>query len=251
MNSYLLTAQLRRARRRYRLSAVAQALYYELVAIANDDAWPDTFNCSNAELFNAIGVTENTLIHARLELIQCGLIGYKSNKSKRTFSEYRLLLSTASPSKFDAKADAYPAADVAADTADYNKLKPKPKLKKEVVAVVVNTVISYADALRFFTATRNHHLLRDKFGLDDDGLAAFFKTFYDSKVDFGELDGKTLTDIGKNFYYWLPKHLAAQPSAPNKKGCVKKQNNYQPKTAQQPLRGVAAAMQFAEVQMRE
>ena len=46
MDGYTLAAQLRRTRRRYRLSAASQALYYELVAIANEEGWPDTFKCS-------------------------------------------------------------------------------------------------------------------------------------------------------------------------------------------------------------
>jgi hypothetical protein len=44
MDGYTLAAQLRRTRRRYRLSATSQALYYELVAIVNEEGWPDTFN---------------------------------------------------------------------------------------------------------------------------------------------------------------------------------------------------------------
>lgn len=88
MNGYELTEKLRKTRRRYRLSAATQALYYELVAICNEEGWPDVFKCSNDELFSALQISEKSLIAYRLELIQAGLIFYLSGKSKKKVCSY-------------------------------------------------------------------------------------------------------------------------------------------------------------------
>ncbi|MDB5211566.1 MAG: hypothetical protein JWQ30_2393 [Sediminibacterium sp.] len=88
MTGYELSEKMRKTRRRYPLTATEQALYYELVAICNEDQWPDVFSCSNDELCNAVHVSENTLNIARLSLIQAGLIFYKSGKSKRRYGNY-------------------------------------------------------------------------------------------------------------------------------------------------------------------
>src|ERR1700744_1873936 len=231
MDGYTLAAQLRRTRRRYRLSATSQALYYELVAIANEEGWPGTFKCSNGELISALSVTEKPLILARQELIECGLIYYKSNKNKRSFSEYGLL----STGEFPAKAPVKHPVNAPADTPDYNKLKEKPK--QTVVA-------DCATAFNFFMSTKNKRLLAEKHALTDEQLEWYYLVFYDSKVDLGDLNGKTLQDITKNFYYWLPKHLAAQ-------GFNKTSNVIRSTSNPSPTRGVAAAMQFTDVVMRE
>lgn len=233
MDGYTLAAQLRRTRRRYRLSAASQALYYELVAIANEEGWPDTFKCSNGELCSALAVTEKPLIMARQELIECGLIYYKSNKNKKSFSEYGLL----SSGDYPAKAPAKPPANTPVNPPDYIKQKEKPK-QKEVVAADCTT------AFEFFKSTKNKRLLMEKHALDDGELEWYFLVFYDSKVDLGDLNGKTIADIARNFYYWLPKHLTAQQS--------EKRSNVKRITSNvSPTRGVAAAMQFTDVQMRE
>jgi hypothetical protein len=200
MDGYTLAAQLRRTRRRYRLSAASQALYYELVAIANEEGWPDTFKCSNGELCNALSLTDKPIIAARQELIQCGLINYKSNKNKRAFSEYSFSSTGKSPVITPAK----PPVIAPVNPPDYNKQKEKPKPKQTGV------VADCAAAFDFFKSTKNKRLLAEKHALTDEQLEWYFLVFYDSKVDLGDLDGKTLEEMTKNFYYWLPKHLAAQ-----------------------------------------
>ncbi|MDB5144752.1 MAG: hypothetical protein JWQ66_3465 [Mucilaginibacter sp.] len=246
MDGYTLAAQLRRTRRRYRLSAASQALYYELVAIVNEEGWPDTFKCSNGELCHVLSMSENTLIQARQELINSDLIYYKSGKSKRLFSEYALLTT----SKFEAKADTNRGTNQGTNADDYIKLKEKPK-PKQTAAVVADC----ATAFDFFMSTKNKRLLVEKHALTDEQLEWYYLVFYDSKVDLGDLNGKTLEDITKNFYYWLPKHLAAQAVVRNTSDVVRNTSNpdnVQRKTSNvPPTRGVAAAMQFTDVVMRE
>jgi len=88
LDGYTLTEKLRKARRRHHLSAPTQALYYELVAICNEEDWVDEFKCSNDELCSALKVSENSLIDYRQHLIQAGLILYKSGKSKKQIGTY-------------------------------------------------------------------------------------------------------------------------------------------------------------------
>jgi len=248
MDGYTLAAQLRRTRRRYRLSAASQALYYELVAIANEEGWPDTFKCSNGELCAALSMTEKPMLLARLELIQSGLIYYKSGRSRKAFSDYSFLTTGEFPSNT-------PSISPSISTSiapDYNKLKEKPKLKK------VEGVVTCDAAFEFFKSTKNKRLLIEKHALTDDELEYYFLVFYDSKVDLGDLDGKSLTEIARNFYYWLPKHLGANVIR-NTSDVIRDQSNVKRKTSNvqhnssnvQPTRGVAAALQFTDVVMRE
>ncbi len=88
MTGYELTEKLRKVRRRYRLNTSEQALYYELVAICNNEEWVSKFSCSNQHLRESLCITENTLISARNTLIEVGLITYKSGQSKRIFGVY-------------------------------------------------------------------------------------------------------------------------------------------------------------------
>lgn len=84
MDGYSLTEKMRKARRRNRLTATEQALFYELVAVCNSEGWEDVFSCSNIELCFSLNIDEKTLIRARLSLINAGLVYYKSGKGKRS-----------------------------------------------------------------------------------------------------------------------------------------------------------------------
>jgi len=88
MDGYSLTDKLRKARRKSRLTAVDQALYYELVALCNESGWEDIFECSNLELCLSLNVSENTISLARINLINAGLISYKSGKGRRSLGRY-------------------------------------------------------------------------------------------------------------------------------------------------------------------
>jgi len=94
MTGYELTKRLIKTRRRYVLSASAQALYHELGIICNEDEWPDIFTVSNDELCKALNISEKTLIDIRQSLIQAKLneeerlIYYQSGQSKKKFGSY-------------------------------------------------------------------------------------------------------------------------------------------------------------------
>ncbi|MDR0680333.1 MAG: hypothetical protein LBG15_00550 [Dysgonamonadaceae bacterium] len=88
MDGYTLTEKMRKARRRFRFTAVEQALFYELVAICNGEDWGDAFDCSNIELCMALNIQEKTLIKARENLINAKMFYYRSGKSKRSVGSY-------------------------------------------------------------------------------------------------------------------------------------------------------------------
>jgi hypothetical protein len=88
LNGYDIQNKMRKARRRYALSAQAQALCMELMAINNEEGWTEEFTCSNRELENALSVNEKSLIKYRNELITAKLIFYKSGKSQKVFGIY-------------------------------------------------------------------------------------------------------------------------------------------------------------------
>jgi hypothetical protein len=120
MTGYELTAKMRKIRRRYPLTSTEQALFYELVAICNEDEWAESFFVASRELCHALGITENTLNNARLRLIQVGLISYNSGKSKRQFSEYSFIVTV---SKNDTDVGTDKSTDVGTDKSTVSEKK--------------------------------------------------------------------------------------------------------------------------------
>ena len=130
LTGYALVSKLKRTRRRINLTATEQALYHELVDICNESEWSEIFECSNDELIRALRISENTLVAARLSLINAKLIFYKSGKSKRKYGEYSFITPlTTSKSEVDAEVDAevVTGGDAEVDAADYNKPKRETK----------------------------------------------------------------------------------------------------------------------------
>ena len=146
MDGYSLTEKMRKARRRNRLTATEQALFYELVAVCNSEGWEDVFSCSNIELCFSLNIDEKTLVRARLSLINAGLIYYKSGKSKRSVGSYSFSrkFKDEPPGKGKTTGDipVVPSAqksgdaptdqpgDTPADAPDYIKTKTETKLKQ-------------------------------------------------------------------------------------------------------------------------
>ncbi len=73
------------------LSAVAQSLYLRLILIDNGLGWPEHFYASNSRLMTEAGInSEKTLITARNQLIQMGLVEYRKGTAKGKVSTYKL-----------------------------------------------------------------------------------------------------------------------------------------------------------------
>jgi len=128
MNGYDLTERMRKTRRRYHLSAATQALYHELVAICNEEGWVDTFECSNDELCSSLKITEKSLIDYRVNLIQAGLVYYKSGKSKKSIGVYSFIKEV-NGCKIYSQSGSQSYSQSGKKTPDYNKDKLKQKQK--------------------------------------------------------------------------------------------------------------------------
>jgi hypothetical protein len=219
------------------------ALYFYLIEVCNSTNWVNPFKRNTAKVLADLKLSRSSLERSRKRLNKCGILSYRSVKGTANITYVLADLETLFRNKYkpaDAATGASADAGIDASADQLNKnSKPKPKQ---------TVVINYADAINFFADTGNCRLLKEKFGLDDAGIASFFKTFYDSKIDLGDLNHKTPAETARNFYYWLPKHLAAEQPG-KEKSCAKKESFHQA-GKQQPIRGVAAAMKFAGVKMR-
>lgn len=76
-------------------------------------------------------------------------------------------------------------------------------------------VVEYACAKDFFLSSRNFRVLKDLNHLDDFQMENFFKRYYDEKIDIGELNNKTESDMVKHFSMWLPKIILSEKNNKN------------------------------------
>jgi len=198
MTGYELTAKMRKTRRRHPLTSTEQALFYELVAICNEDEWAESFYVASAELCHALSITENTLNNARLRLIQVGLISYNSGKSKRQFSQY----SFETVSKFDTNIGGDTGGDARTNTGGdntkkvrtiiNNKTKPKQtqtKKSKSHSETSVPVIEKIEDLLKKSETEIYKELVAIWFD--------YYRKQFLIKPTFGPLDGTKLKSIEK------------------------------------------------------
>ncbi|MCO5945717.1 hypothetical protein [Mucilaginibacter flavidus] len=229
-------------------NATDTALYFYLLEVCNSTNWVNPFKRNNAKVLADLHLSRATFFRSRSKLKKAGLltfgpkngtanVTYKLTDLEAMYRDRNQPDTAVKCSGSDTGAD--PGFVAGSVTLNKNN-KPKPK---QVV------VISCEQAFAFYVETMNNRMLKDRFGLDNNAMLAHFKTFYDSKIDLGDLDNKTIEQIARNFYYWLPIHLAAGQKQ-KEKSCAKKE-----KTGgagfEQPQRGFAVAMKFADVKMRE
>jgi hypothetical protein len=231
------------AQREHVLNATDIALYFYLLEVCNSSNWANPFKRNTAKVMADLKISRSSFDRSRNRLARQGICSYRSVNGTPNTTYQLTDLEALYRNRFS-KADkgTEAGADQGCDTGA-DQLNKNSKQKPKQTAVVV----SYSDAFDFFADTRNKRLLQEKLNLDNSNIESFFKTFYDSKIDLGDLNNKTLPEIARNFYYWLPKHLAALHPE-KEKSCAKKESS----TAKQaPVRGVAAALKFAGVKMRE
>ncbi|MGI4871469.1 MAG: hypothetical protein ACRYFX_09860 [Janthinobacterium lividum] len=88
LNGYALTNHFRKLRLREPFSPLEAYLFFELVAICNDEGWPAEFSATNGLIQAGLGCSEQGLINARLRLEKAGLIAFVSG-TRRTPTRYR------------------------------------------------------------------------------------------------------------------------------------------------------------------
>lgn len=222
------------------------ALYFYLLEVCNSTGWLNPFKRNNVKVMADLRVSRATFFRSRSRLKKAGILNFRSvnGTPNATYT-----LTDLEPAYRDRnKAFTQPAGTgiepgegtgfaTGSDTLNKNN-KPKQA-----------TVLSCSQAFAFFVETKNNRMLKDRFGLDNAAMLDLFTNFYDSKVDLGDLNHKSIAEIARNFYFWLPKYLALDQKE-KEKSCAKKESCARP-GSQQPLRGVAAAMKFAAVKMRE
>lgn len=233
----------------HQLNTTEIALYFYLLEVCNATNWVNPFKRNSAKVMADLKMNRATFNRARVRLRRCQILTYLSvNGTANTTYQLADLeaiyrdryrpTETGSSTGNDTGVDT--GGSAGSDTLNKNsKQKPKPK-QKQIIK------INYSDAFDFFADTANNRLLQEKFGLSDEDIAVHFKTFYDSKIDLGGLDNKSAAEIAGYFYNWLPKQLAAGQQEKGKSS-AKKESFAAPG---QPVRGVAAALKFADVKMR-
>lgn len=88
MNSYQLISKLRKIRNDTYLTAIDQALYYELIAICNEKGWKDVFEARSSVLCTSLNIWDKTLRKSRKILADAGLISFESCRDKRVGCYY-------------------------------------------------------------------------------------------------------------------------------------------------------------------
>ena len=91
MNSYQLISKLRKVRNDTYLTAIDQALYYELISICNEKGWKDVFEARSSVLCTSLNIWDKTLRKSRKTLADACLISFESCKDKRVGCYYSFL----------------------------------------------------------------------------------------------------------------------------------------------------------------
>ena len=76
------------AHREYCFSPVEIALYFYLLDVSNGLGWKNPFNHTNTFITGVLGISEKTLITARRNLEEAGLIGFEGGNGRRYSSTY-------------------------------------------------------------------------------------------------------------------------------------------------------------------
>ena len=91
MNSYQLISKLRKVRADTYLTAIDQALYYELISICNEKGWKEVFEARSSVLCTSLNIWDKTLRKSRKALADTGLISFESCRDKRVGCYYSFL----------------------------------------------------------------------------------------------------------------------------------------------------------------
>ena len=231
---------------KHALNATDTALYFYLLEVCNSTNWVNPFKRNNAKVMADLHLSRATFFRSRSKLKKAGILNFRSvngtpNVTYNLTDLEHIYRDRNQPVTGNTNTSCGPGSDPGFVTG--NDTLNKNSKPKQIV------VISCQQAFAFYVETKNNRMLKDRFGLDNNAMLDYFKIFYDSKIDLGDLNNKTIEEIARNFYYWLPKHLAARQKE-KEKSCAKKESYGRP-GKEQPLRGVAVAMKFAGVEMRE
>jgi hypothetical protein len=83
LNGYALTNHFRKLRLRHLFTPLEAYLFFELVALCNDEGWPTEFSATNNVLRAALNCSEPGLIKARKRLVETGLLLFTEGQNRR------------------------------------------------------------------------------------------------------------------------------------------------------------------------
>lgn len=172
------------------IGTVAGLLYFHLLDVSNKQSWRNPFKRQNTRICGDLGITNPTLIKARNELKQRGLVDFftkgKGDSNVRyeinNDKNFHTSLTTSFHTSFHT-------------SYDLSKTKTETENKE---------IIEYSALFDFFKLTSICRALTEQYKID---LEEKIKIFYNEKNDVGELGNKTKEDLLKNFRNWLPIHL--------------------------------------------
>ena len=134
MNSYQLISKLKKVRADTYLTAIDQALYYELVSVCNDKGWTEIFEVRGNMLCSALNIWDKTLRKSRDALVRAGLISYETSRDKRVGCLYSFSKKLSN----DAKSSVISSVP----STDENSVEKTDDKLKECASSVNDTVIS-------------------------------------------------------------------------------------------------------------
>lgn len=135
MNSYQLISKLRKIRNDTYLTAIDQALYYELIAICNEKGWKDVFEARSSVLCTSLNIWDKTLRKSRKILADAGLISFESCRDKRVGCYYSFQTILSNDMKSSVISSVNGTYENTEENTDDNKMK-------DIQSSVNNTVIS-------------------------------------------------------------------------------------------------------------
>ena len=135
MNSYQLISKLRKIRNDTYLTAIDQALYYELIGICNKKGWKDVFEARSSVLCTSLNIWDKTLRKSRKILADAGLISFESCRDKRVGCYYSFQTNLSNDMKSSVISSVNGTDENTGENTDDNKIG-------DVQSSVNNTVIS-------------------------------------------------------------------------------------------------------------
>ncbi|WP_163212059.1 hypothetical protein [Bacteroides sp. 519] len=212
---------MRRTRTKFKLSVVEQALYHELIAVCNNQKWPQIFKCSNYQLTSALYISNRTLIRARKKLVEAKLIYFQSAKGLGFENSYSFIVEMSvgrAPSPNN-NVTPSPGAEAAggdsAQMADYNKQKNNktPPLSPKGAESESGKKKSYIELIPFNQI--KPQLLADESWCEitamQSGLSIRFLDIMPSQIDLflqyiiatgEEHTVQTLSTAKRRFFWW-------------------------------------------------
>jgi len=203
MNGYDLAEKMRKTRRRHNLSAATQALYYELVAICNEEGWVDEFKCSNDELTAALKISEKSLIQYRLELIQSGLLFYLSGKSKKKVGTYSFKKEFLNGCKFYNQSDSLMGSQSGSQSDSQSGKNPSDliKTKTEILVFIEKRDFDYEKINGLFSADEGLKMAYTQKGLPP---GEFSNAVLEWMNQNSGAEYHDFTKARKHFLFWIP-----------------------------------------------